>query len=305
MSNENAPIETPAAALIGPDPTGQTDVRYEILRELSIEDFERYKAAYRRLFDTLFASAYTYFSTSAKLFGQKWAEANTALEANQIRPNTDPDGFINWCNILRSATLTLCLSLVYHQHQTLQEVSDVHGNGSETHKKVSAIFGRLYDTYPAYRYLYGLRNIMAHDAMDAIALSATASLDENRKPVGIWDLKLDRSVICVSPKAKRELKDELASLEEDPSFLELLPQIAEPMRAAQIELLTVIFPDLTDVCRAVIEFDQIFEGRPGTRALTHTLSPEFRPGMRLSYTSWSGDAIAFAYRYEKGGDVTR
>jgi hypothetical protein len=304
-SDDNAPIDAPAAALIAPDPTGQSDVRYEVICELAPDDYERYGGAYRRLYDILFANAFTYFMTSARLFYQVWTEANNALVANEIRPNTDPDSFISRATMLRSTTLTLCLSLVYHQEQTLQEVCEAHGNGSDAHDKVRKLFGDLYDNFAGYRYLYGLRNVMAHDAMDAIALSATTTLDEDRRPIGIWDLRLDRSVICQSPKAKRALKDELAPLAENPSFPELFAQIAEPMRAANKALLTVIHPDLTSMCHKVVEFDGLFDGRSGTRALAHNLSPELRPGMKLGFTPWSGEAIRFAYNYEQGQEVGR
>ena len=302
---DNSPVDELAALLLAPHPTDESGVFFDYVQDLSPEDYERYNQAYNTLFDILFANAFTYFTTSAKLFLKVWTEANNALAANEIRPNTDPDSFISRATQLRSTALTLCLSLVYHQEQTLQEVCELHSNGSDAHNAVKNIFGEMYDNLAGYRYMYGLRNIMAHDAMDAIALSATSAFDENLRPIGMWDLTLDRSVICQSPKAKRALKDELSSLAENPSLPELFAQIAQPMAEANKKLLTIIHPDLTLMCQTVVEFDALFGGKPGTRALAHNRSPELRPGMRVGFAPWSGDVIKFAHNYERGQEASR
>ena len=94
------------------------------------------------------------------------------------------------------------------------------------------IFGELHDTYPAYRYMYALRNVMIHDAMDAIALEAISAFDQKRQPIGMWDLKLDRSFLSQSKKPNATKRAEFAALTENPSLPELLTQIAQPMADA-------------------------------------------------------------------------
>jgi hypothetical protein len=302
---DNSPVDAPAALLIATDPSGQSDVRLEHIRDLSQQDYERFNQAYRTLTEVLFANPFTYFMGSAKMFHTVWTDANKALAAQKIRPNTDPDSFFIWTTQLRAAALTLCLSLAYHQEHTYQEISENHGNGSDAHQAAQKVFGELYDKYPGYGYMYSLRNVMAHDAMDAIALSATTMLDDSGEPVGMWDLKLDRAVMSQSRKLSKEKKAKFAALTENPSLPELFTQVAEPMREANRKLLGILHSDLTAVCRVAVEFDALFEGRAGTRALAHDRSPEIRPGMRLGFSSWSGEIIKFAQNYERGQDIGR
>ncbi len=296
----NAPVEAPAALLLAPDPTGQSDVRFEYIRDLSPAEYERYRHAYKTLFDILFANPFAYFMGSARMFHSAWTNANNALAAGEIRVNTDPDSFVVWATQLRAATLTLCLSLVYHQEQTYQEISEKHGTGGDAHRAAQTVFGELYDNYAAYRYMYALRNVMAHDAMDAIALEGMATRDGDGNTIAIWDLKLDRAVMSQSRKLNAAMKAEFAGLTENPSLPELFMQIAEHVREANRKLLRILHPDLTSVCQIAVEFNALFNDRPGTRALAHNRSPELRPGMRVGFSSWSSDLIQFARNYERG-----
>jgi len=206
---------------------------------------------------------------------------------------------------LRSVALTLCLSLCYHQDQTYQEICDKHGTNSDAHKGAKKVFGEIYDNYAGYRFMYALRNVMVHDAMDAIALEATAMQDQTGKNIAAWDLQLDRKFLSQSDSANARMKAEFASLTENPSLPELFAHIAEPMVDANVKLLTILHPDLTDVCRNAVEFDELFGGRPGTRALAHSQSPELKAGMRIGFSSWPNELIEFARKYQQGQEIRR
>jgi hypothetical protein len=294
---ENDPVSAPAAYLIGPDPTGQSDVRLEHICDLSDEDYQRYKAAERTLHGIVVASVFTYVQGSLKVFETVWKGANVALVANEIRPNTDPRGAALWNTQLRAAALSLCISLVYHQEQTYQDVCDRHGTNSEAHVKAKATFGKLFDHYRGYRYLYGLRNVMVHDSMDAIALSAEVTGGDNGQAVAMYDLLIDRSVMAESSRLNRNLRAEFAALDENPSLLELLSEVAQPLVDANRKLREIVHPDLTLACQTVIDFDDLFGEQPGTRALVHEQSPQLRPGFRISYTGFPPEVIHFARTY--------
>jgi hypothetical protein len=301
--DDNSPVREPAALLLAPDPTGQSDVKFEYIRDLSDEEHERYQQAHKTLSNILFANPFTYFRGSAQLFYEVWTRANKAFAAGEVRPNADPDSFYLWATQLRSASLTLCLSLAYHQENTYQEVCDKHGTDSEAHLAVKVVFGELYDTYDGYRYMYALRNAMAHDAMDAIALEAMASLDASGNPIALWDMKLDRAVLSRSKKVKSAIRAEFDSLTENPSLPTLFAQIAEPMRLANRRLVSIVHPDLTQVCQVAKEFDSIFGDKVGTRALAHDRSPQLRPGMKVGFSSWSNALIEFARSYQEGQEI--
>lgn len=294
----NDPVPAPAAYLIGHDPTGATDVRVEHICDLAREDHQRYKAADRTLYDILVANIFTYVQGSVKVFQTIWQSGNAALAANEIRPNTDPHGVAVWNTQLRASALSLCMSIVHHQEQTYQTVCGRHGTNSQAHQDAKKVFGNLYDNHRGYRYLYGLRNVMVHDSMDAISITASAAREATGRPLAVYDLHIDRPLMTESTKLNRNLRDEFATLDEDPSVLELLAEIAQPLVDANRELRDIVHPDLTEVCKTVIEFDDLFEQRPGTRALVHEQSPELMAGFRFSYTSIAADIIGFARAYK-------
>ncbi|MGN7779297.1 hypothetical protein ACTJJE_07230 [Mycolicibacterium sp. 22603] len=296
----NDPVPAPAAYLIGHDPTGATDVRVEHICDLTAEDYLRYKAADRTLYDVLVANIFTYVQGSVKVFQTIWQSANAALAANEIRPNTDPHGVAVWNTQLRASVLSLCMSIVHHQEQTYQTVCDRHGANGQAHQDAKDVFGNLYDNHRGYRYLYGLRNVMVHDSMDAVSIEASAARATTGQPIAVYDLYIDRSLMTASTKLNRNLRNEFVTLEEDPSVLELLAEVAQPLVDANRSLRDIVHPDLTEACRTIIEFDDLFEQRPGTRALVHEQSPELIAGFRFSYTSIAADVIGFARAYKPG-----
>jgi hypothetical protein len=110
-------------------------------------------------------------------------------------------------------------------------------------------------------------------------------------------------VISRSPKLNEAMKAEFAALTENPSLPELFTQVAEPMRLANRKLLGIVHPDLTSVCQVAVEFDSLFDARPGTRALAHNRSPELRPGMQVGFSSWSNELIKFPRNYQEGQEI--
>lgn len=305
MASDSAAVDALSAFLMAPDPTGHAKVSFEHICDLSTEQYELFNSTYKTLYDILFANTFSYFKGSAKAFASIWMEANRALAAGEIRPTYQPDGLVLWETQLRSVALTLCLSLCYHQEQTYREISDKHGSDSEAFRSAKTIFGDLFDTHPGYRYMYALRNVMIHEAMDAIALEATATLDENREPIGVWDLQLDRRFLAQAKKLNTKTRAEFAQLTEDPSLPELFSQIARPMMEANTKLLGLLHPDLTDVCRVAVEFDDLFGGRVGTRVLSGTRSPKLQPGMQIGFSSWPEELLKFARNYEAGQEIRR
>jgi hypothetical protein len=301
----NEPVEAPSAFLITDDPTGHAEALFVQICDLSLEQYERFKRAYMTLYDILFANTFSYFRGSAKTFGSIWMDANKAFAAGEIRPTENPDSAVIWTTQLRSVALTLCLSLCYHQEQTYQEICEKHGTNSDAHEAAKVIFGELHDTYPGYRYMYALRNVMIHDAMDAIALEAHAALDASGKPIAVWDLQLDRKFLSQSKKLNAAKRAEFAALTENPSLPELFTQVAKPMVEANTKLLSLLHPDLTDVCQAAVEFDDLFDGKVGTRVLSRSRSPELQAGMQIGFSSWPDELIRFAKNYQPGQEIRR
>lgn len=218
---------------------------------------------------------------------------------------TDHEGVVFWITKLRSAALSMCLSLCYHQEQTYRRIRNDLGAGSEADKAATAIFGQLYDDYPGYRYIYSLRNVMVHDAMDAIGLAANTSLGEGGEVIGVWTISLNRLILSKSQKLKSAMRAEFAALNKNPNLQELFMQIANPMADANAELLSIMYPDLTESCAIVLEFDALFGGQVGIRALAEGVIPDSDDELKLGIMAWSNEVLEFARQYEIGQPIRR
>jgi hypothetical protein len=160
--SSDLPIDARGALLITTDPTdptGQTTT-FEQIRILSVDDYARYKQAYRAIFELLFGSIYTYFTSSKSLLRSTVLAANHAFDVGMIRPNSAPDTYTSWLTSLRAAALSLCSSVAYHQEQLLQRTSAVHGKSGAAYAQVKGTFNDLYDEHASYRFLCRLRNVM-------------------------------------------------------------------------------------------------------------------------------------------------
>jgi hypothetical protein len=296
--SDNAPVETRAALLIAPapDPSTQGNVIFHNVKELSKDEFNRYSEAYKTLDGILVANLFTYYLVAMKSLMSVWQEANQTLATAPLPISGGPDYMIPLGTRLRGAVLSVVSMLCYHQERTYEEICAKFEKNGPEHQAAKAIFRALYDDYFGYRYLYKLRNIMIHDTMFAVAITAEAHANKGN-PIGFVDLNMDRGVFLESDKISPDLKAELASKPGDPSVFQMVMEIHRAMRKANRKLLTMIHPDLTPICETVVEFDKLFEGRDGTRGLIRQQSPELRAPFTTGFTPWAGEIVLFARSY--------
>jgi hypothetical protein len=296
--SDNAPVETRAALLIAPapDPSTQGNVIFHNVKELSKDEFNRYSEAYKTLDGILVANLFTYYLVAMKSLMSVWQEANQTLATAPLPISGGPDYMIPLGTRLRGAVLSVVSMLCYHQERTYEEICAKFEKNGPEHQAAKAIFRALYDDYFGYCYLYKLRNIMIHDTMFAVAITAEAHANKGN-PIGFVDLNMDRGVFLESDKISPDLKAELASKPGDPSVFQMVMEIHRAMRKANRKLLTMIHPDLTPICETVVEFDKLFEGRDGTRGLIHQQSPELRAPFTTGFTPWAGEIVLFARSY--------
>jgi hypothetical protein len=297
MSN-NAPEESRAALLITvpPDPATQGNVLFEVVRELSEPEYERFKTAYRILDGILVENLFTYYSEAFKSFMRMWKDSCAQFANGPIKLDGYSDDMLSLGIRLRGAVLSVVSMLCYHQERTLEEVKAKFTRESSSFRAARAIFDALYDDYFGYRYLYKLRNVMIHETIAAVGISAEAHANDGN-PFAFIDLTMDRSTLCDSDKINATLKAELATKPGDPSIIQMTLEIYRAMQTANRQLLAFIHPDLTEVCNTILEFDELFEGRDGVRGLINQKSPELRAPFTTGFTPWAGDVIMFARSY--------
>lgn len=280
------------------DPTGKT-AEFEQICILSVDDYVRYKHAYKVIYELLFGSIYTYFSSSRSLLRSTVLAANHAFDVGMVQPNSSPDTFTTWLMSLRAAALSLCSSVAYHQEQLLQRTSAVHGKSGGPYAQVKGIFSNIYDEHASYRFLCRLRNVMVHHSMEAVAVSAKRALVGGQVATKI-DVTIDRAFIAQSDMTEH-VKAEIVGLNENPSVLTLAEEVAGPLAIANNRVEAVLYADTSAAYQAVVDFDDLFSGKPGLRAMA--TDQDDSPGPHIPrYAPWSQQVIDFArQQFEASG----
>lgn len=284
------PIEPRGALLITTDAAGQA-ANFERICILSIEDYTRYKQAYKRISGLLFGSVYTYFASSTSLLRSAVMAANQAADIGIILPNSAPDTFTTWLTSLRATALSLCSSVVYHQDQMLRRIEKAYGPGSATYSQVDEQFHGLYDSYSGYRFLCRLRNVMVHESMEAVT-AAVKQISVGGHIQSRFRVTIDRSFIAQS-EMKKAVKTEIVGRSENPDLLDLADEIAAPLGTVNTAIETLLWDSMSSAYQAIAEFDDLFGGRPGLRAIAN--SPDDGPGPHIpGYMPWSQQVIDLA-----------
>lgn len=287
------PIEPRGALLITADAPGQV-ANFEQICILSVNDYTRYKRAYKQISGLLFGSVYTYFASTKSLLRSAVMAANQAADAGIIRPNSAPDTFMTWLTSLRATALSLCSSVVYHQDQMLRRIEKAYGPDSTVYSQVEHNFHGLYDGYAGYRFLSRLRNVMVHESMEAVTAAVNRILVDGHIQ-SRFRVTIDRSFIAQS-EMKKAVKAEIMGLNENPDLLELADEITEPLATVNRSIETLLLDSISSAYQAVAEFDDLFGGRPGLRAIAN--SPNDGPGPHVpAYMPWSQQVIDLAHEH--------
>jgi hypothetical protein len=270
----------------------------EQLRILSVDDYSRYRQAYRVINDIAVGGVFTYFLVTASDLRARIVAANQGFLDRRFAPQTRPVDAQHWASSLRAAVLSLTSALTYHQEQIYQLASELHLGNEQVHAAIKDVFGNLYDTNRGYRLLYRLRNLMTHHTMEVVALTARALLVKDHVE-SRFRLRIDRGVALQSKKLKAEVTEEFEEMPDDPDIVDLLDEVGSPLYGANRQLYEILYPDLRLYCEAVMEFESLFQGRIGTRALVRDWDPD-TPGERPSYTAFAPEVFDFSARYLAG-----
>lgn len=292
MTN-NAAIRSYGALLLRGDPTGRVDGVMERICSLTEQDYARFAEAYKVMFNMIEANMFTYVRQSSLDLLRTVTEASEAFRDGKIPEYGDGD-FVEWATRLRTGILGVCSSIHHHQDQSMIAVKRQFGENSAERVSMKNLFNDIYDDCFAYRILFRLRHMMVHSTMLAPAMKAEAGFHNGEK-VAFVDMRLDRTVFYESDKISAAIKAELRELDEDPSIYELIGDVMPPLKVTNRELLALLHPDIDNVCDTVRQFDALFDGKPGRRALVQQQSPELRPPFSTGFQAWPPSIFEFAY----------
>lgn len=291
MTNSGGPpTDERGALLITTDSSGQA-VSFEQICVLSSDDYARFKDAYKQIAGLVFGSIYTYFSSSTSLLRSAVMAANQASDVGLIQFNSAPDSFTTWLTSLRATALSLCSSVVYHQDQMLRRIEKAYGGKTPEYVQAKGDFGGLYDGYAGYRFLYDLRNVMVHESMEAVT-AVVKQLLVDGEVRSTWAVTVDRSFIAQSDM-KQPAKAQIVALTQNPNLLDLADEITQPLATVNEVVEIKLLESMSSAYQAVVEFDDMFGGKPGLRAIAN--SPYGGLGPHIpAYTPWSPQVIDLA-----------
>lgn len=295
VDDTNLPIDPRGVLLVAPDQGNTYVVSMEQLTILSVEDYSRYRTAYRQVSDIVFGGVFSYFLVSAAELRTRTRTVEQAFADRQFAPQTRPEEAARWATALRAAVLSVTSALAYHQEQIYQLASELH-EGPDVRAAAEAVFNELFDTNRGYRLLYSLRNLMTHHTMEVVALSARAFLVPQGHVETRFNLRIDRRVASLAGKLNAAAKREFVEMLHDPDVLDLLDEVYSPLSRANQHLSEILYPDLRLTCQTIMDFESLFQGKPGTRALVNDWHPEV-PRERPQWTPWAPQVFDFASRY--------
>lgn len=294
--DDNPIIDQPAALLIAQDPTGETAVRFVWVADLSHEDYERYNAALMVLEDIAASSMYAYVRQAGIALMREVGEAYKAIYDHQISLLQMQD-IQDWCLRLRGGVLGFCAALVHHQEQSYIEVKRKFPDPppindgrkkkdqpiSPEHAAMQKAFNTLFDNNFGYRHLYKLRNAMIHYSLFACGVGAESHRREDQD-IHWFEITYNRQIMLeqrsfLSSKLRRELEE----LDEDPDIMEMLTEAFKGLIETNKRVVEIMHPDVSELSRTVVEFDNLFGDQDGVRTISRQRSQHIRRPLKFNY----------------------
>lgn len=297
----NRQILQPGAILFEPDPDSNTTPRTNWVCDLSRADYDRYIKALDELTDIHLTNMFGTFRQSCVDMTTVLGDAYKALYENKISTIT-PDDFVHWTVRIRTSILGVCSMLHHHQEQSYDQVKRKFGEDSPEHEAMKVVFGEIYDTCFGYRYLYKLRNCMVHYSMRAVDIGTDSRMHEGQE-IRWFEINMDRLVMLKAKKLlNAKLKAELEALDENPVIIEMQNEAFQALQKTNRKLIEIQYPEIGQICATVREFDQLFEGKDGVRAIATTRSEEIRSPFTFTFDPIAGQVIMAARKYGEISD---
>ena len=295
MDSADIPITPRGVLLISQDPTMPDGVKMEQLTVLTTEEHARYHTAHRRVNNLLLGGILTYFQLSDYALRATIAEANLAHAENRFQPQTRPNEAMRLISELRTAVLSVVSAVYFHQDQTYQLASDLHPGDKSVRAEIEKVFNGLFDANRSYRLLYALRNLMTLQTMEAVSVHARVLQVAPERVEARFRFRMDRALAVRSTVINKIAKADLVQMQDDPDVIELLDEVRPALYQADQRISTLLYPDMRELCETIIEFDRLFQGKPGIRALVNDWQPDKR-GQLPTWSSWAAQVFEFAAR---------
>ncbi len=293
----------PYGAILGyQDPAVEADIIFTQVCEFTEDEHNRYAEAYDRLKRLLDQDLFSYVSDMSDSFidvvcnvlreiqDQTFSLSNMEEPHKRIRR-------------IRSALIAFTSALHSHQDQTLYQVKQKFGDGSDEHLAVKQLFNDLYSDCFAYRWLIELRHVMLHVNMDAFTVAMTARMHGDATiELGMSRYWMSKSSGVMKKAYKRT---ELEAMTTDPSVLDMIRDLQPVFGPLQDKIDAVMFPaaEVAEDAATVRELIGRFNGRRGLYALQ--TGPGFTRRLRTpSFSQLDPRVLAFADQHEESRSPT-
>lgn len=256
-----------AARLLIPS-EDKTERRYQIIKELTESEYDRFSDSYSYIDEIVNLNIFTYMESTLKDFKDAVRKDMEELESGKF-DFEGQDDIVRIGTRMRSAVLAFCSALHFHQEHTYTEILLTNDGTSRIYKQVRQIFNRLYDKSPEYRLLYHVRNTMVHCTLQTIKIRAGFIPNAEGADHCYTNPEIDISAIAnmntqITPAYKRELEE----YNEDPSVIKTIATAYPLIREANGRILGRMYPDIALHCASIREFCAPFGDKQGVWALT-------------------------------------
>ncbi|WP_125458642.1 hypothetical protein [Rhodococcus sp. 1168] len=286
-----------SALIIHNDSSRDTAADFEVIKELTKDQYDIYSDAYHEIDVLLNRNIFTYMK---KTMGDliKAIKADMEEMTSGKLNHSQPDDIVRMGIRMRSAALAFCSALHYHQEHTYTELEKLYGENSDTEKEVRKILNRLNEKSSHYRLMYHLRNTMVHHSMEAVSIHGTAQLDKDGNTIAVSTPKIDvKAMTDLDKKMKEKYREQLTALpDQTPDLLQYAVEAFKAANEANDKLLLKMYPNMKQSCATILEFDELFEKRDGVRATTTERSTNEPPPLKFSYNAWASNVVQYARR---------
>ncbi|WP_157139289.1 hypothetical protein [Mycobacterium xenopi] len=293
----------PYGAILGyQDPAVEADIIFTQVCEFTEDEHNRYAEAYDRLKRLLDQDLFSYVSDMSDSFIEVVCNVLREIQ-NQTFSLSNMEEPHKRIRRIRSALIAFTSALHSHQDQTLYQVKQKFGDGSDEHLAVKKLFNDLYSDCFAYRWLIELRHVMLHVNMDAFTVAMTARMHGDATiELGMSRYWMSKSSGVMKKAYKRT---ELEAMTTDPSVLDMIRDLQPVFGPLQDKIDAVMFPaaEVAEDAATVRELIGRFNGRRGLYALQ--TGPGFTRRLRTpSFSQLDPRVLAFADQHEESSPQT-
>ncbi|NDK91291.1 site-specific recombinase [Gordonia desulfuricans] len=297
-ADDAAAAADPYGAVLGyVDPNVDAAIIFTKVCSFTKDEDSRYRHAHERLRRMIDSELLQHMSDERDRFCDVLIETLTDITERRVSLS-DQDAFDERRRRVRSALIAFTSAVHSHKDQSIRAVREQFGRKTPEEQQVLSLFNSLLDSSFDYRWLVKMRDALLHGDINAFKINLNARLEGDSEA----NVLMDRNYMLQFTREAREKwlkRDELEAKTSDPSVLDMIKAVQDPICELQDKLDAILYPNVAEDTATVRELIQHFKGRRGLYALQS--GPGFTRRLRVPpYSFLAPRVLAFADTYTDG-----